>query len=111
MKINEALNPGSFSSISLFDDGNVSGIKPTGTLRGELRENKIKEILLSSYHNTNSHQAVLVEQFDVTQDPRMPTLANDGAQLIRRKQSKKITYLTCQIQEILKTVLAKKKHN
>lgn len=86
MKISEALNPGSFSGISLFDDSNVSGIKPTGTLRGELRENKIKEILLSSYQSANSHQAVLVEQFDVTQDPRMPRLVNEScAQLTQRK--------------------------
>lgn len=109
--MNEALNPGSFSSISLFDDGNVSGIKPTGTLRGELRGNKVKESLLSSYHNANSHQAVLVEQLDVAQDPRMPTLANGGARLAQRKRSKKNPYLTCQIQEVPKIVLAKKKHN
>lgn len=41
-RINEALNPGSLSSIGLFDDSIVSAIKPTGNLRGELRENKIK---------------------------------------------------------------------
>lgn len=40
--INEAPNPGSLSSIGLFDDSIVSAIKPTGNLRRELRENKIK---------------------------------------------------------------------
>lgn len=64
----------------------MSGIKPTGTLRGELRENKIKQILLSSYRNANSHQAVFVEQFDVTQNPCMPTLDDcDCAQFPQRK--------------------------
>lgn len=32
--------------INIFDDGTISGIKPTGSLRVELRENKIKEIIL-----------------------------------------------------------------
>lgn len=81
--------------ISMFDDGTIPGIKPTGSLRGELRENEIKEIIYSSYHNTNSHQAVSVEQFDATQDPCMLC-----AQFIQRKWGKQIIDLTWLIQEI-----------